>query len=75
VLLGGTEIVADGEFLTRFWDRVIAVTPEAMQDVAARTFSERNRTVGWYFPDQETAGDTGGGAADTRHAVEGDGHE
>jgi zinc protease len=75
VLLGSTEIVADGEFLTRFWDRVIAVTPEAMQDVAARTFSERNRTVGWYFPDQETAGDTGGGAADTRHAVEGDGHE
>jgi zinc protease len=52
VLLGSTEIIADTEFLARFWDRVTAVTPEAIQEVAARTFDDRNRTVGWYIPDR-----------------------
>ncbi len=52
VLLGSMEIVARDGFLETFWDRLAAVTPEAMLDAAARTFSERNRTVGWYFPDQ-----------------------
>lgn len=51
VLLGSTEVVAGEEFLTRFWDRLSAVTPEAMQRVAAQTFAGRNRTVGWYIPE------------------------
>ncbi len=51
VLLGSTEVVADGDFLRDFMDRVNAVTPEAMGAVAARTFDARNRTVGWYLPD------------------------
>ncbi len=50
VLLGSMEIVADGEFLVRFWDRLAAVTPQTMLEAAARTFNERNRTVGWYLP-------------------------
>lgn len=61
VLLGSTEMVADGEFLARFWDRLMEVTPEAMRDVAARTFSDRNRTVGWYFPDPGASADTADG--------------
>ncbi len=51
VLLGSTEVVADGDFVRTFWDRVSAVTPDAMCAVAARTFAGRNRTVGWYVPD------------------------
>jgi zinc protease len=51
VLLGSMEIVAGPDFLSGFWDRLSAVTPEAMQTAAARTFTDRNRTVGWYFPD------------------------
>ncbi len=50
VLLGSMEIVAGEEFLVRFWERVSAVTPEAMQRAAAQAFAERNRTIGWYFP-------------------------
>ncbi|HXX37313.1 MAG TPA: pitrilysin family protein [bacterium] len=58
VLLGSMEIVAGPEFLAGFWDRLSAVTPEAMRAAAARTLVARNRTVGWYFPepDQATAG-------------------
>jgi len=55
VLLGSMEIVATSEFLTHFWDHLAAVTPEAIQEVAARTFSDRNRTVGWYFPETGSA--------------------
>ena len=51
VLLGSTEIVADGEYLSRFLDRLTAVTPEVMQQVAHRLFTDRNRTVGWYIPE------------------------
>lgn len=57
VLLGSTEIVADGDFLAHFWDKVSAVTPEVMREVAARTFADRNRTVGWYFPETERTGE------------------
>ena len=32
-------------------DRMTAVTPEAMQRVAAKVFAEVNRTVGWYIPE------------------------
>jgi zinc protease len=55
VLLGSTEIVAGGGYLERFWERLTAVTPEAMQRAAARIFAERNRTVGWYLPDGPAA--------------------
>ena len=51
VLLGSSEIVADSEYLARFLDRLSAVTPEAMQRVAAKVFAEVNRTVGWYIPE------------------------
>ena len=50
VLLGSTEVVADGDFLRNFWEKVSAVTPEAIRAAAARTFARKNRTVGWYFP-------------------------
>jgi zinc protease len=50
VLLGSTEIVAGGEFLEQFEERLTAVTPQAVQAAAARVFDERNRTVGWYLP-------------------------
>lgn len=59
VLLGSMEIVAGPGFLDTFWDRLSAVTPGAMREAAARTFSSQNRTVGWYFPESaaaETAG-------------------
>jgi len=55
VLLGSTEIVADGDYLVRFTDRLNAVTPDAMQSAASRLFSERNRTVGWYVPEDRQA--------------------
>jgi len=51
VLLGSSEIVTDSEYLARFLDRMTAVTPEAMQRVAAKVFAEVNRTVGWYIPE------------------------
>ncbi len=51
VLLGSSEIVADSEYLARFLDRLTAVTPEAVQRVAAKVFAEVNRTVGWYIPE------------------------
>jgi zinc protease len=50
VLLGSTEIVAGGEFLEQFEERLAAVTPPAVQEAAARAFADRNRTVGWYLP-------------------------
>ncbi len=56
VLLGGIEIVAGGDFLAHFLDQVTAVTPEAMRRVAAKIFDERNRTVGWYIPEDGTGG-------------------
>ncbi|HET8999598.1 MAG TPA: pitrilysin family protein [bacterium] len=55
VLLGSTEIVADGDYLERFLDRLMSVTPAAMQKAAARVFDDRNRTVGWYLPDAGVA--------------------
>ena len=55
VLLGSTEIVADGDYLERFLDRLMSVTPAAMQKAAARVFDDRNRTVGWYLPDAGAA--------------------
>lgn len=55
VLLGSTEIVADSSYLAQFKERLAAVTPEAMQEVASRVFSDRNRTVGWYLPDAGSA--------------------
>ena len=51
VLLGSTEMVASLDYLDRFMERLTTVTPEAMQKVAGRLFSDRNRTVGWYLPD------------------------
>jgi zinc protease len=51
VLLGSTEIVASLDYLDRFIERLTAVTPGAMQQVAGSLFSDRNRTVGWYLPD------------------------
>ena len=60
VLLGSTEIVADAGFLDTFWDRLSAVTPEAMREAAARTFSPQNRTVGWYFPQPPASPDAPG---------------
>lgn len=50
VLLGSTEIVAGGEFLDQFEERLAAVTPQAVQRAAGRVFDDRNRTVGWYLP-------------------------
>ncbi len=55
VLLGSTEVVADGDYLTRFGERLGSVTPEAMQEVASRLFVDRNRTVGWYIPEPGSA--------------------
>jgi zinc protease len=55
VLLGSTEIVADGDYLDRFLDRLMSVTPTAIQKAAARVFDDRNRTVGWYLPDAGVA--------------------
>jgi zinc protease len=51
VLLGSTEMVASLDYLERFMERLTAVTPEAMQQMAGALFSDRNRTVGWYLPD------------------------
>ncbi len=51
VLLGSTEIVASLDYLDRFIERLTAVTPGAIQQVAGSLFSDRNRTVGWYLPD------------------------
>ncbi len=51
VLLGSTEIVADGTYLARFWEGLTSVTPEGMRQVASRLFTDRNRTVGWYVPE------------------------
>jgi zinc protease len=56
VLLGSIELVAGGDFLTHFLDQVMAVTPEAMRRAAAKIFDERNRTVGWYIPEDGVAG-------------------
>ncbi|HLN12709.1 MAG TPA: pitrilysin family protein [bacterium] len=67
VLLGSMEIVAEPGFLDTFWDRLSAVTPEAMREAAARTFSERNRTVGWYFPEPGEDGVSSGEAAEVAH--------
>ena len=61
VLLGSTEIVAGGWFLEQFEERLAAVTPQAVQEAAARLFDDRNRTVGWYLP-AESPGPAGGGA-------------
>jgi hypothetical protein len=59
VLLGSTEIVANMDYLNRFIERLMAVTPESMQQAAGRLFGDRNRTVGWYLPDDgQTAGAT-----------------
>jgi predicted Zn-dependent peptidase len=55
VLLGSTEIVADSGYLEQFLDRLMSVTPEAIQTAAARLFADRNRTVGWYLPDAGSA--------------------
>lgn len=55
VLLGSTEIVADGHYLARFTERLNAVTPDGMQHTASRLFSDRNRTVGWYIPEDRSA--------------------
>jgi zinc protease len=55
VLLGSTEIVADGDYLTRFLERLASVTPEAMQEAASRVFADLNRTVGWYIPEARSA--------------------
>jgi predicted Zn-dependent peptidase len=56
VLLGSTEMVASLDYLERFMERLTAVTPEAMQQLAGALFSDRNRTVGWYLPhDGQTA--------------------
>jgi zinc protease len=55
VLLGSTEIVADGDYLSRFSERLAAVTPEVMQEAAARIFDDHNRTVGWYIPEAGSA--------------------
>jgi zinc protease len=55
VLLGSTEIVAAGGYLEQFLDRLMSVTPEAIQKAAARLFADRNRTVGWYLPDAGSA--------------------
>jgi len=66
VLLGSSEVVATGEFLERFQDRVLSVTPEAIQQASARTFTRMNQTVGWYFPeegDPDMNGDEAGPAA------------
>src|SRR5207247_8547263 len=51
VLLGSTEIVANMEYLAQFMDRLAAVTPPDMQQAAGRLFADRNRTVGWYLPE------------------------
>lgn len=51
VLLGSMEVVAGPDFLPQFWERLSSVTAEAMRDAAARTFTDMNRTVGWYFPE------------------------
>jgi zinc protease len=55
VLLGSTEMVANLDYLDRFMERLTTVTPEAVQQVAGRLFSDRNRTVGWYLPDDGQA--------------------
>ena len=52
-LLGSSEIVANADYLATFQERLTAVTPAAMRRAAARVFAERNRTVGWYFPETE----------------------
>ncbi|HYM68355.1 MAG TPA: pitrilysin family protein [bacterium] len=67
VLLGSMEIVAGAEFLTGFWERLSAVTPEAMCAAAARTFTDRNRTVGWYIPDSEVHGAAGAEVEEVAH--------
>jgi len=67
VLLGSMEIVAGPEFLTGFWERLSAVTPEAMCAAAARTFTDRNRTVGWYFPDAQIHGAAGAEVEEVAH--------
>jgi zinc protease len=55
VLLGSTEIVADGDYLARFTERLNAVTADGMQRTASRLFADRNRTVGWYIPEDRSA--------------------
>jgi zinc protease len=50
VLLGSTAIVADGDYLTRFYEHVTSVTPEALRQVAGRLFDDLNCTIGWYLP-------------------------
>jgi zinc protease len=53
VLLGSSEVVAGPGFLEQFEERLAAVTPQAVQEAAARAFDERGRTVGWYVPVEE----------------------
>ena len=69
MLLGSTEIVTGGEYLDRFWDRLTAVTPEAMQRAAGRIFAERNRTVGWYVPALSTPAAVPAAAGTTTEAA------
>jgi zinc protease len=73
VLLGSMEVVAGPEFLGHFWERLSSVTADAMREAAARTFTDLNRTVGWYFPEPApAAARVGTGAAagrgETTHA-------
>jgi zinc protease len=77
VLFGSMEVVAPEGFLETFWDRLAAVTPEGMLHAAARTFNERNRTVGWYFPDDdriEAASTPAPGAAASHVAAQNTSH-
>jgi len=72
VLFGSTEVVAGGAFLEQFEERLAAVTPQAVQEAAARVFSDRNRTIGWYLP-VESPPDSAGMPAPAGAAARGEG--
>jgi zinc protease len=52
-MLGEAESKADWHWLMNYDDRFNAVTAEAIERVAKRYFVKNNRTVGYFFPEQQ----------------------
>ncbi len=48
--LGFAETVADYEWFATFLDRLAAVTPQDVQELAGRVLRRSNRITGWYVP-------------------------
>lgn len=64
--IGESEITTGYEYLGSYLDRINAVGPEQIREVARKYLIEDTRTVGWYVP----TGETGGAEADDDEAAE-----